>query len=206
MTFKSFAFAIVLLLIAPPVAWGENGFLYSRGDIAIIRHKLPPKLPWQGDVQATVKFDVEMRDATGNYKPNARNEQAGWYNLNGLEEHKGVMMFFKEPVLLPITRLMEYAPLDIVFVDSSGTITQILSSVKLSTLDHDIVPQKPVLAFLFLQGGVAEKLSINPGDEVENNVFKKSELIIDRDKARPAADIITTKPPPLVLPETPELQ
>ena len=146
-----------------------------------------------------------MRDATGNYKPNARNEQAGWYNLNGLEEHKGVMMFFKEPVLLPITRLMEYAPLDIVFIDNVGTITQILPSVKLSTLDHDIVPEKPVLAFLFLQGGVAERLSINPGDEIENALFKKSELIIDRDKARPTADGMATKPPPLLLPDALQL-
>jgi len=194
---------LALLMLAPYAAGADSGlgFLYSRSDIAITRNK-PSKLPWQKDIQPTVKFDVEIRDATGAYNRG----QTGWYNLSSLEEHNGIMMVFKEPVSLPITRSMEYAPLDVLLIDREGKIIEILPSLKLSTLDHDIVPDKPVLAFLFLQGGISEKLSINPGDQIDSDVFKKSELIINKDKARTApTDVVSTPPLPLIVPDTPQV-
>ena len=197
---------LAFLVFSPCAVWGDNGFrfIYSRSEIAIARNKLPPKLPWQGAIQPTVPFDIEIRDATNLFNSNAHGGQTGWFNLSGLSEHNGVMMVFKEPVLLPITRSTEYAPVDVLFVDSEGKISQILPTITLATLDHDIVPEKPTLAFLFLQGGISEKLSITPGDRIESEIFKKSELIIDKDKVRIPTQITAptnTLPPPLALPD-----
>lgn len=170
---------VICCLVVPgaPLADEPLQFFYSRDSLTLMRNRVPlvpPSLPWLASTpdNPAVTLDVEIRDATTIYN------QEGWYNFSAPSEKGGVLLAFSEPGTAPIVRATEYAPLDILLIDSEGRITQILPSLKLSELNEAIVPEHPVLAFLFLKGGQAQRLSINPGDVVEYRLFKKSPVII----------------------------
>jgi len=176
-------FTIILLLLSTTaLADTSTPLLYSRANITILRKAPPQKalqpLPWQkGQAVAvpdvpSVGFDVEVRDGMTLYN------QKGWFNLSSPSEKNGLLMVFSAPGLAPIIPSTQYAPLDILMIDHEGTITQIVPNIKLSELDQDIIPSSLVLAFLFLKGGLCQKLSINPGDVVEYPLFKRPPTVL----------------------------
>lgn len=169
---------LALFALAPLAAQADSkeGFTYQRGEITIMREKLPPQLPWLPTPDPAVKFDVEIRDAGSNYSG-----QTGWFNMSGPVENGGAMMVFPAPGLFPLTRSMDFAPLDVAMIGADGRIGQIVHNVKLSDLDHEIAPEKPVRVFLFLQGGATEKLFINPDDRVESAPFGQASPVIGKD-------------------------
>lgn len=178
---------IALLALLPLTATADDlPLLYSRNDISIVR-KNPPAaapMPWQGKEgtpeNPAIVLNAEIRDATALYN------QKGWFNLNTPSENGGVLMMFTAPTIMPISYMAQYAPVDIALVDKEGKITQIIPNITLSQLEQDIVPESPVLAFLFLKGGICEKLSIAPGDMVEYKLFKKSPTVIGEPPVEPA--------------------
>jgi len=169
--------------------------LYHRTEISILR-KHPPaptsSLPWLAATpeNPVITLSAEVRDGMTLYN------QQGWFNLDSPSEKSGVLMAFSAPGVAPIIPMAQYAPLDILLVDSEGTITQILPSITLARLDKDIMPANPILAFLFLKGGACQSLGIGPGDSVEYKIFKQPPVILG---SAPAATTqlapIASKPP-----------
>jgi uncharacterized membrane protein (UPF0127 family) len=169
---------------------------YVRTNIIIMRKSLPKlpapePLPWKEKPitpepipeiaqDPALVLDVEIRDGMSLYNQN------GWFNLTSYSEKTGVMMAFSKPDTKPIIRSTQYAPVDILFIDKQGKITQIAPSIMLSELEEDIYPSSPILAFLFLKGGSCTDLSINVGDEVQYSLFKKPPLILGSPKETPA--------------------
>lgn len=172
----------VLWLIAWPQAGRANenpmGFTYTRSHIVVMRAHVDkpqqPVMPWQtGDTQhAGLAFDVELRDAASFYK------QSGWFNLSSPADRQGVLIVFDKPLARPVSRSRHYAPLDILFINQEGKISQIAPNIILNELDRDIIPDAPVRAFLLLKGGSCKDLSILPGDEVQHKIFIKPPLVI----------------------------
>jgi uncharacterized membrane protein (UPF0127 family) len=161
--------------IAPGMADENTPLLYNRTTLNIVRHAVPAPMPWQPAADAPkpeISFDVEVRDAMTLYN------QKGWYNLSSPEERSGVLMAFSAPGIAPVVASAQYAPLDILLIDAEGKITQIIPNIMLSQLQKEIMPTKPVLAFLFLKGGICQSLSINPGDDVEYALFKKPPVVL----------------------------
>ncbi len=144
---------------------------YKRTNIAIIRGKAE-KMPWQASAEKLV-LNTEIRDGMSLYNQN------GWFNLSSYAENSGVMLAFSTADQYPISHMEQYAPTDILFIDKQGKITQIAPNILLSELEQDIVPAAPVLAFLFMKGGACKELSINAGDEIEYELFKKPPAIIN---------------------------
>ncbi len=166
---------------------------YTRTNIVLLRKSMPKPtpqpLPWQDDptirpiIEDTQEpqdpalvLDVEVRDGMTLYN------QSGWFNLSGYSEKSGVMMAFSKPDTKPIIRSTQYAPVDILFIDKQGKITQIAPSILLSEIDEDIYPETPILAFLFLRGGSSADLFINVGDEIQYSLFKKPPVILNAPK------------------------
>lgn len=152
---------------------------YSKDKLRIHRKIIPKPatalMPWQVAEDA-VDFDVEIRDGMSLYNQN------GWFNLSSYSDKQGVMMAFSEPSIQPIVNSAQYAPVDILFIDKQGKITQIVPSILLSDLEQDIIPAEPITAFLFLKGGACADLSINAGDEVEYSMFKKPPRVLNAPK------------------------
>ena len=176
--------ALFLALMLPAAARGNDGaLLYMRTPITITRQQPPPTeaLPWQdpktpqpAQVPA-VTFDVEIREAAAYYR------QEGWFSLSSPQENGAVLMVFATSGIAPISPSPHYAPLDILMINQEGVITQIVPNIQLSLLDRDIVPEKDVLAFMFIKGGSCEKLSIKPGDTLEYpKIFKKAPVVLGK--------------------------
>lgn len=169
------------IITAPALALDASApILYSRASIPIVRGTPPsdPLMPWQ-DSKATpqtqepsVVFDTEVRDAMTLYK------QDGWYNLSSPQDTNAILLMFSAPGIAPIEPSAHYAALDILMIDEQGKILQIVPNVKLSALEQEILPESPILAFMFLRGGLCEKLSIQPGDHVQYKLFKKPPTVL----------------------------
>ena len=207
---KTFLFCIAILLCivaSQPVLAADKGSVlttYSRSQLAILRKGLkmdPSLLPWQQQKAMEANklvFEIEVRDGRSLYG------QEGWFNLSSYDDNKGVLLAFGAPVLTPIIRSAQYAPVDILFIDREGVITQIVPKVQLAELEQQIMPQSPILAFLFLKSGMCEKLVINPGDVVDYEIFRPSPVILG---APPEKAQVVPQPAqlPQAAPPTPQL-
>jgi uncharacterized membrane protein (UPF0127 family) len=189
--------AALLLASIPATGWADSSVpvTYSRTSLVINRAHPPApavstteSLPWQAPAAPDPRLPlaIEMRDGRTLYS------QSGWYNLSSMSANNGIMLVFNTPDTPPITRATQYAPLDILFIDKHGKITQIAPSIVLSELDDDIYPTSPISAFLFMQGGSCAAYGIAPGDTVEHEFFKKPPVILSAPAA--AAPVVPGAP------------
>lgn len=166
---------LLAALLLPAMAHAELPVLYSREKLTIHRQSLQ-RLPWLEDSadqeQSGITFDVELRDAMTYYR------QKDWFNLSGPGDDSGVLLMFTAPGLPPVIKSTQYAPLDILLIDAEGRIAQLLPNVRLSSLKQDIMPREPVLAFLFLRGGLCQQLGVREGDIVEHRMFSPAPGVI----------------------------
>ncbi len=155
--------------------------VYSFSKLFITR-KTPPAAPATDNptaaqpvpamAQPPLIVEIQVRDAIHFYR------QDGWFNMSQLPDGQGILLVFSDLVQDPIVTTSNYAPLDILMINTEGTITEIVPSLILANLQEDIYPQKPVLAFLLLAGGSCEKMGIRPGDEVKYSLFRKPPPVI----------------------------
>ena len=150
----------------------KSPIFYQKNNIIVSRKQLP-------QTSSSLLLDVEIRDGASLYIQN------GWFNLSSYVDKSGILMAFAKPDKHPITSSSQYAPVDILFIDKQGKIVQIAPNIALSELEQEIYPESPILAFLFLKGGSCVELSINVGDEIQYNLFKKPPLILNSSSAIP---------------------
>lgn len=173
----------------------DSPVLYTRANILVKRASLPAiqEVAPEGQAvptQTQLALNVEVRDAAVLYR------QQGWYNLSSPSEKGGVLFVFAEPTRAPISPSSQYVPLDILMLDNHGKILQIAPKLNLSQLSEDIIPEKPIRAFLFMKGGACESLSIKPGDSVEYKIFSSPPPLLESvSKELPAAPEAIDKPP-----------
>jgi uncharacterized membrane protein (UPF0127 family) len=95
----------------------------------------------------------------------------GLMHRRHLPADRGMLFDFErvEPVAMWMQNT--FIPLDMLFIRADGTIARIAERTEpLST--RTIPSGEPVLSVLEVNGGVAEKLGIRPGDRVEHPLFK----------------------------------
>ncbi|MFY8038977.1 MAG: DUF192 domain-containing protein [Bosea sp. (in: a-proteobacteria)] len=82
-------------------------------------------------------------------------------------------MLFDFQRVEPVAMWMQntYIPLDMIFIRADGSVARIAERAEpLST--RTIPSGEPVLSVLELNGGIAEKIGLKPGDKVEHGLFK----------------------------------
>jgi uncharacterized protein len=87
-----------------------------------------------------------------------------------LEEDRGMLFDFGKPQRATMWMRNTYVPLDMLFIDGNGQITQIAADTQ-PLSDAVIASREPVRAVLELRGGVSAKLGIKPGDRVIHPLF-----------------------------------
>ena len=87
-----------------------------------------------------------------------------------LEEDRGMLFDFGKPQQAAMWMRNTYVPLDMLFIDADGQITQIAANTQ-PLSDAVIASRAPVRAVLELRGGVSAKLGIRPGDRVIHPLF-----------------------------------
>jgi uncharacterized membrane protein (UPF0127 family) len=87
-----------------------------------------------------------------------------------LAEDRGMLFDFGKPQRAMMWMRNTYVPLDMLFIDEDGQITQIAGNTQ-PLSDAVIASREPVRAVLELRGGVSAKLGIKPGDRVIHPLF-----------------------------------
>jgi peptide/nickel transport system substrate-binding protein len=88
-----------------------------------------------------------------------------------LQEDRGMLFDFGQPPQRATMWMRDtYVPLDMLFIDAHGRITQIAADTH-PLSDTVIASREPVRAVLELRGGVSAKLGIKPGDRVIHPLF-----------------------------------
>lgn len=163
-------------LAASAAADESAPLFYTRTSVRIVRAAPPADafLPWEDKIRGDkgVVINAEMREGAVMYN------QRGWFNLSSPSPDGGVLLVFSAPAMAPVAPSSQYAPLDILMIDKEGRIVQIVPGILLSDLQEDIYPPSPVVALLFLQGGLCERAGIRPGDYVEHALFKKPPTVL----------------------------
>jgi uncharacterized protein len=87
-----------------------------------------------------------------------------------LDEDRGMLFDFGRPQRASMWMRNTYVPLDMLFIDEDGQITQIAANTE-PLSDAVIASREPVRAVLELRGGVSAKHGIEPGDRVIHPLF-----------------------------------
>lgn len=97
----------------------------------------------------------------------------GLMHRRHLAHDAGMLFDFKTPVMTAFWMKDTPLPLDILFVRPDGTISTVAANaVPFSTAE--IMSAEPVRAVIELNGGVAAKLGIAPGDRVRAAIFART--------------------------------
>jgi uncharacterized membrane protein (UPF0127 family) len=109
------------------------------------------------------EFEVELA-----VSPEQRSR--GLMFRESLEEDRGMLFDFGRPQVASMWMRNTYVPLDMLFIDAAGRITQIAANTQ-PLSDTVVGSREPVRAVLELRGGVSAKLGIEPGDRVIHPLF-----------------------------------
>ena len=96
----------------------------------------------------------------------------GLMNRAYLPADRGMLFDFKAPQIASMWMKNTLIPLDMVFIRKDGSIANIAENTEPHSL-RTISSSEPVLGVLELNGGIAAKLGIAPGDKVEHPLFSR---------------------------------
>jgi uncharacterized membrane protein (UPF0127 family) len=105
-----------------------------------------------------VFFEVEVADTP-------KERALGLMYRRELAANRGMVLWYPRAASVSIWMKNTYVPLDIVFIDESGTITRIHPDAVPLT-ETGIPSRGPARAVLEINAGLAERLAIAPGDRV----------------------------------------
>ncbi len=108
-------------------------------------------------------FTVELAD-------DPEEVQTGLMNRESMAPDAGMIFDFGEPREANMWMKNTLIPLDMLFLDTDGTILAIARDAVPGSLRR-INPGVPVKGVLELNGGQAEELGIEPGDVVQHEIF-----------------------------------
>jgi uncharacterized protein len=143
-------FAVLSLLAAAAAALASISFEESLVTIAAADDRF--------------EFRVEMA-----VNPTQRSQ--GLMFREDLDEDRGMLFDFGQPQRATMWMRNTYVPLDMLFIDEHGRITQIAADAQ-PLSDAVIASREQVRAVLELRGGVSAKLGIKPGDRVIHPLFE----------------------------------
>lgn len=154
---------ISLLIASPVLAQGVATFTYQRGSISIARASISATLPWQNEAPLTLSVDIRPA--------NALYQQEGWMNLSGLQQDSAMMFVFEKAQPASLRKMDYYQPIDVLWVDETGTITSIAPRLILAEQQAALSDPKPSKALLMLAGGTVETQRIALGDKLQGTEF-----------------------------------
>ena len=106
------------------------------------------------------QFDVEVAKTF-------EQREVGLMFRNHLPENQGMLFVFEKNAPVSMWMKNTYIPLDILFIDKEGIVTNIAKN----TVPHSlklISSARPVVAALEINAMVSDKLGIKAGDKIEN--------------------------------------
>ena len=97
-------------------------------------------------------------------------QSRGLMFVREMPDEAGMLFIYARERMISMWMKNTLIPLDMVFMDRSGTVTHIARQTTPGSLDT-ISSLQPALAVLEINGGLAERLGIQPGDRVRHPIF-----------------------------------
>lgn len=91
---------------------------------------------------------------------------------NYMPPDRGMLFDFERSEPVAMWMRNTHIPLDMLFIRADGTVARIAENTEPMS-DRTIPSGEPVLSVLEINGGIAAKLGIKPGDKVEHSLFKR---------------------------------
>lgn len=151
--FSVFLFVCLTACLPQKADQKESEIIFERTSVEILRRNKEPLV-----VQA------ELADTDAK-------RMRGLMFRSSLPENDGMLFDFPVVKKIPMWMANTYIPLDMLFIDDRGYITEIVENT--APFSHErIVSQKKSKAVLELNGGASERLDIREGDIVRHPIFK----------------------------------
>ena len=97
--------------------------------------------------------------------------QQGLMERQEMPADRGMLLDFGSPQLVHMWMKNTYIPLDMVFLDETGSVTAIAANT--TPLSTTVIPSLgPARAVLELNGGIVSRLGIKVGDKVLHHIFQ----------------------------------
>ncbi len=88
-----------------------------------------------------------------------------------LPQDRGMLFDFKQEAPVAFWMKNTYIPLDMIFISRKGVVTKIAANAE--PLSEQLIPSGgPVYGVLEINGGLAARLGIKPGDRVKDSIFQ----------------------------------
>ncbi|WP_239334996.1 DUF192 domain-containing protein [Ruegeria sp. Ofav3-42] len=151
-------------------------------------HKLIPGLVaflvlWSGMAEAACRSDqIDIRNASAQIRFNIevavtpQERSRGLMFRENLPNRSGMLFVFDPPQRVVFWMKNTLIPLDIIFLDRSGTVTR----VHQGAIPGDLTPIEggdSVFAVLEINAGLAARYSIKPGTEMRHEIFSQGPAI-----------------------------
>ena len=160
------AAALILALVAASVfvtSWPAGQSRAGQSFAAGSQSGLPVSELIINTVTGEHRFRIELAVT-------AEQKRVGLMYRRELAPDAGMLFDFTPSRLVSMWMKNTYIPLDILFIDETGKIVNIVDNTRPHSL-KSIRSAGPVLAALELNAGTAEKLGIAPGDRVVYTLF-----------------------------------
>ncbi len=182
MKMAGLALLMITVLAAPCMAAASNSLVFQRDTITIEPAAPAADEAAAEDVGEAAQPPPAARQAV-TINAQLRSDQAlrlEWvHSLSGLSGNEAMMILFDPPAQQDLMPMNIYVPVDVLFVDKQGTITQIAPNLTLAQLQAQIAVAEPLRAWLFLAGGAAERLDIRPRDRLRHPLFSPKPTVIN---------------------------
>ena len=101
-----------------------------------------------------------------------------FYSLETIHEGRATMVVMKEtgPIHLPEAKIMK--PIDVLVIGDDGTILAILPEIALGKQEKGMKLDLPVKALMYIHGGDAKSLHIEPQDTVKHRLFTANPIVL----------------------------
>lgn len=100
-----------------------------------------------------------------------RQRQIGLMFRKSMPENHGMLFIFDEERPQSFWMKNTYIPLDMIFIDSSGTVVHVHKGAR--PLDQTVIhSQKPAMAVLEVNAGAAERMGIVTGSHIRHEAFQ----------------------------------
>lgn len=102
-----------------------------------------------------------------------------WLELSTYKEGTGMLEIYDAGSPVVIQAKNRSAPVDVIAINHTGDVVLIVPSIVLSRLESPIERTETMHALLYTTDGLAEKIGLQIGDDVEYKLFKKPPIVVD---------------------------
>lgn len=169
----------------------DTAFLYSRTTLKIVPKPSPDERPEElaekdkkeeanKPTEVLPKLDRIAKEFSVDVRSPQFLMQKDFISFQPFTDKEGMLVVIDPPKETALQSSNMLAKADVLFLMEDGLIIKIAPELSMHNLTEPVDSEKPIKAMLFLKAGMAKASDIEPGDHVENAMFKTHPVVIEQ--------------------------